>query len=190
MPTITQLQKHYDKLTDRERFALIHAAAHRDDETELKELQRTAPRKHVSYPSTIGLAQGFTFAGTFYMMEQQADLMLIFWMFHQYSDTFQTFDMVFEGRKIQTSAEELIDKMARRVLARAAAWQDLCRDYKIDSAAELEAYPRYAEMILLIGVLDAAAGEMGEEAQPSQDEITKALDGMRETIEHFVKDWA
>lgn len=190
MATIDQVKKHYDKLTDRERFALIHAAVHRNDDTELKELHRTAPRKHVSYPSTVGLAEGFNFAGTWYMMEQQADLMLIFWMFHQYSDTFETFEMVFEGHKIQTSADELIDKMARRVLARHIAWGKLCQDYKIDPVAELEAYPRYHEMILLVGILDVAAGEMGEEAQPSEEEIKTALESMRASVDRCVKDWA
>jgi hypothetical protein len=189
MATIDQIKKHYDKLTDPERFALMRAAIVRADDTELKELHKSAPRKHWSFPSTQGLAEGFQFADMWYMMEQQADLMLIFWMFHTYSDTFETFDIVFEGHKIQADAEEIVGKLISRVLTRAAAWMDLCQEYKLDPEAELQPYPRYDEMMLLIGILDAAAGEMGEEAQPSQDEIKKALEGMRGTIDHFIKDW-
>lgn len=189
MATIDQVKKHYDKLADRERFALLVAAAGRDDDAEIKELQRTAPRKHVSYPSTIGLSEGFRFAGYWYMLQQQSDMMTLFWMFSN-GDTFQNFDVVFEGRKIQGSYEDLAGLLVRRVLGNHIAWVELCNDYKIDPAAMLKDFPRFDVMQMMIGILDIAAGDMGPDAQPSHDEITKALEGMRATIEYSVKDWA
>ena len=38
------LQKHYDKLTDLERFRLVLAAKERDDENEAQALRDTAPK--------------------------------------------------------------------------------------------------------------------------------------------------
>jgi hypothetical protein len=191
MAGINDIKKHYDRLTDRERFALLVAAAGRDDDAEIKELQQTAQRKHVSYPSTIGLSEGFRFAGTWYMMQQQADLMTVHWMFYTFDDDPpRAFDWDFEGRQVHAYPEEIVGELIRRVLARHAAWQDLCQDYKIDPAAMLEIYPRFDVMQMMIGILTVAAQEKGPEAQPSQAHINNALEDMRGQIERLVADWA
>src|SRR6187455_3383195 len=80
MATIDQVKKHYDKLTARERFALLMAARDRDDDPEIKELLRTAPRKVWSMPNTNGLTEGFKFAGKWYMMEQLGNMASMYWI--------------------------------------------------------------------------------------------------------------
>jgi hypothetical protein len=53
------LARQYDQLTARERFALLLAAAAREDEFELSRLLLSAPRKHYAISDHHGLVQSF-----------------------------------------------------------------------------------------------------------------------------------
>ena len=80
MTNIDQIKKHYGKLTAPERFALLIAAAVREDAGEERALVDSAPTVSWEFPHTVGLTFGFRdltqhhviqqlgTAGTFFML--------------------------------------------------------------------------------------------------------------------------
>jgi len=60
------LARQYDQLTARERFALLLAAAAREDEFELSRLLLSAPRKHYAISDHHGLVQSFSWLSDYH----------------------------------------------------------------------------------------------------------------------------
>src|SRR5690242_12981824 len=109
MPTIDSLKKQYDKLTTRERFALLMTARDRDDANEISALIKSAPRKSWSMLTTYGLSEGFDFAGMWYMMEQLGYIAALYFMFENLqpdSPGAKAFNVTFHDRGTAINPDE------------------------------------------------------------------------------------
>lgn len=192
MTTIDQIKKHYAKLTALERFPLIVAAGARDDEAERRELMKSAPRKHWSMPNYYGLSEGFQFASMWYMIEQLGYIASIYWMMENADGDpgKRVYQVTMEKQEIKIDANEYINAAFKRVLINLAAWYRLCSEYKLDPEAMLKDLPHYDFMQWMIALIDAAAGQVGEELLPTEAEITKEFDDMRAVIEKLYSDWS
>lgn len=197
MTSINQLEKHYDKLTARERFALIAAAMEKGDRQTMKHLAQTGERKTWRVPVTNGLMEAFEFVASWYMMEQLGYVMTIYFIMGSFEDATQAskiFEITYKEHGLKITPDEVIDRYTRQLLANAEAWRQLCDEYKIDSEVFIKGLPHYDVLQLVILLFDGVAGMTdsapGADALPSHEDIAYHLDEMRKVIEYKAKDWA
>ncbi|GAB4540871.1 MAG: hypothetical protein Fur002_08330 [Anaerolineales bacterium] len=173
------LQKHYDKLTVKERFALIVAAGIRNDDQERAALLQSAPRKVFSYPHTNGLAEAFYFLATWHVMTQMG-----------YAAAFYHLLAYDEIQGIKTdsviiSSDEMMTLIQRRILEGRGAWRAICQEYGIDPAKMLEGLP-FIEMIEMTESIATAAAQI----RPIElADLPKAIEGYKAAIEQKSKHW-
>ena len=170
---LNTLQKHYDKLTARERYPLIVRAVLRDDEADRRALMDTAPKVRFTFPHTIGLAEGFTKLIHFYISEQLGRAALIF-MLIGFDDDRHQFKTTAHGEPITLG--DAIELSARRFMEGLEAWQVICKEYNLDPALISE-YCQHEH------VLNFA--EITIRAWYGEDYSTALLTGLESTIAGF-----
>jgi hypothetical protein len=201
MATIDQVKKQYNKMTARERFALVHAASVKDDRAARAEIMSASPRKRWAMPDYYGLSEGFQFAATWYMMQQLGHLATLYWMFENSHELDQVkpsanmktkprvFEVMHQGETYNIDLDDMAGKTIKRVLSNLAGWVRVCKEYNVDAYAMLRHYPHYDVLQMMIGILDSAAGLMGGDGPPSEEEIDAAAENIRGVIQQYEKDW-
>lgn len=173
---IKDLQKHYDKLTIKERFALIVAAGARNDDQEREALLRSAPRKVFSFPNTYGLSDAFEWLAMWHVLNQLG-----------YAASFY-FLLFYDDGEIKIKGFEYNDAMLliqRRILEGRESWRAICKEYGVDPEILLEGLP-YIEMIETTELMVRAANH---DAPLELTDLPENIDGLRAAIEHKCKGW-
>lgn len=192
MTSISQLEKLYDKLTARERFALIHAASLRNDDATRTALINASPRLRWAMPDYYGLAEGFEFISTWYMMDQLGFMASMYWLMDNADGEGRkgrTFTFIHEGEEVTIDLDTQLNDVMKRILAKHLAWRRLCKEYNVDADSMLEHYPHFETLQLILLIIDGAAGMVGEDALPAEAQILKELDNMRAVIEQETRKW-
>jgi hypothetical protein len=186
MATIDQLKKHYDKLTARERFALIMGAYARMDEPTIDELLASAPRKIFSMPHTRGLTDGFQFAAMYHMIDQLGWAASMYW-FMQASEGEKSGKVITIG-SVTYDLDDVLTNVFKRMLSNAEAWREMCQEYKIDPEGVLQHYPHAPMLEMIELIVNGAAVLMGEGGiDPREKDET--LKTYRMVIEHHAAGW-
>jgi hypothetical protein len=191
MPTIDQLKKQYDKLTAPERFALMIAAAIREDKAEERALEASAPKVNWEFPHTIGLTFGFRqlvknhlinvlgWAGSFFMLMYMSED----------ANAARRLETI-EAEEIPTG-EAVITLTARRFLEGVEAFRTVCREYNIDPAAMEEIYNPFPMLSLMMEVIARKGFEMASEELTDLEQQTAEYRGMIEgSREHWAENKA
>ncbi|MEK6751603.1 MAG: hypothetical protein AABZ00_04995 [Chloroflexota bacterium] len=176
---INAIQKHYDKLTTRERFALIVAAGMRGDEADRAALLRTAPRKTWSIPTTNGLAEAFNFLSMFHVM----DTLRLETNFYFLLSMGDEEDGIFE--KMGITSMDALENIARAILANCEAWRVVCSEYGVDPVKILDPLPG-ADCLEL---LEYMVKRMYESDPLELSDLQETIEGYRRTIETKRKEW-
>ena len=190
MATIESLKKHYDKLTARERYALMVSAGARGDKAERQALASSAPKVNFEFPNTQGLAEGFDFLTSWHVIQQLGNAGT-FWLL----------------MTLETEAEEAAEKVAtlegklypyfdaqtlaaRRFMEGLEAFKTVCREYGIDSQVMMGLYPGY-EMLLAFteSVIKSFYDKYSVELSELKD-IEATKQAYRSAIEHEREAWA
>jgi len=167
-----RLQKHYDKLTAKERFAAIVAAGMRGDDQEQDALMQSAPRKTFAVKEHYGISLAFERLSMYYQIRQLEYAGLL--MMASKIENPQDPDELFKS----------ICVLAKRYQTGAAAWAALCKEYGIDPQAPTQDLP--GDSVL------NWANRFANLLQDDQDlpELQKYLDDFRQSIEKMEGDWA
>jgi len=165
-----KLRANYDLLAPRERFAAIVAAAVRGDNEERQVLQDTTPMLGYNIPDTFGLTEGFRMAKAFYLIQQLHYAALMFLL------CIMDVDEKIDG------LDEAMLTTANKYCGYSEAWQRLCSEYGIDSAAMMEENP-FLDVLTVAGCFAAKISE------GDPDGVDDALEAMRETVKHEAKQW-
>jgi len=137
------LQRHYHKLTARERFTALMAAEARNDEREIDALLTTAPRVYRSFPHTYGLSEAWDVMALCYMVDQLsllADIQSAEALAETESDT-ESKDATDSGARTDERAGTVSHALLYVLTARAQAWRQVCGGYGVDPGHILKGLP-------------------------------------------------
>jgi len=156
------LQKHYDKLTARERYAAMVAANQRGDNQELAALAQSAPRIVFSVTDAYGLSRAFEFLAAHNHIMRLGYAALLFSL------------PLNDGRQADVT-EAFLAQVTRRILAERAAWQAICAEYGIDAELFL---PHSGIIARAEALVDEFLGEDadGEDAEDTIGEYRSAIE--------------
>lgn len=175
------LQKHYDKLTARERFAALTAAVIRNDEQERKALLQSAPRKVFSYPNTQGLYDAFFFLSMWHVMNQlgyAASLYFMLEMIWDESETIQIGDVII-------NFDDAFILVQRRILEGCEAWRVICKEYGQDPNFWLDTLP-FVETLETMELITRAANK---DNPLELTDLQETINGYRKAIETKSAGW-
>jgi hypothetical protein len=175
---INAIQKHYDKLTVKERFAALVAAGMRGDDQEREALLRSAPRKTFSVPHTYGLSEAFISLSMWHVIDQLGYAVTFYFLI--FNDEIES-DIQIEGFDFN----DIMILLQRRILTGREAWRAICKEYGVDPEKMLEALP-YTEMIDLVELIVRAANH---DAPLELTDLQETIDGLRAVIETKRKEW-
>jgi hypothetical protein len=135
------LARLYDRLTPRERLALIVAASARGDEADRARLLASAPTGLFRVPDYYGLAEGLRTLALFHVAEM-LDLAARCW----HASGMQAQEHDFKGRAGQAQRARWLD--AERLLAyllvvNADGWRRFCSEMRVDGDRLLKELPGY-----------------------------------------------
>jgi hypothetical protein len=181
---INAIQKHYDKLTVKERFALIVAAGVRNDDQELDALLRSAPRKVFSFPNTYGLSDAFIFLSMWHVMNQLGLCASVYYIAIVGEDESKLKGVKIAGKPFTFG--DGMDFLFTRIMTNCEAWRVICKEYGVDPEKMLEGYP-YIEMIDLTELTARTAYLDAPLELPELQETI--INGYREVIETKRKQW-
>jgi len=179
MATIDQVKKHYDKLTAKERYALMVAARARGDMAERELLIQTAPKILFEYPHCKGLADGFEDLTNWHIM-QQLGTAGFFWMLIYLNETSEGEIEAREREEIPTE-ETILTFTARRFLEGQEAYKAICQEYGLDPEVIQDSYNCFPELTAFTEIIMRKGFELSETELTGLEE-TKA--DYREVIEH------
>ena len=181
MATIDQIKKHYDKLTARERFALMTAAYARGDDSEAKELLRTAPRKHYSVAHTEPLNQAFEFIAMMHIMSQLGHAAGMYYMM-----------LACDGGALNVkigdetfTEERALELLHRNIIGGRDAFRLICEEYKLDPNDILSQYP-FVETVEIGEALVRIAAEIDEPTEVSTS-YRRSVSKMRPTTPQHIQ---
>lgn len=180
---INTIQKHYDKLTVKERFALLVAASARGDDQDREALLRSAPRKVFSFPNTYGLSDAFEWLAMWHGMNQLGICASAYYLAIVVEDESENTHVKIAGEPF--SFGDALDILFKRIVTNCEAWRVICKEYGVDSEKILEGLP-YIEMIELT---ELTARERYFDAPLELPELQETVNGLRAVIEHKRKDW-
>jgi hypothetical protein len=184
MATLDQVKKQYDRLTSRERFALIVAAAARDDKADRTALIDSAPRRRWSVPHTWGISQGFIALTDYHLINQLGAAATIWLMSYWGEDGDQEFTDPATGERYSiTEAHALA---VRRFVENADAFKAVCEEYKVDPGAFNGMYPLYDMMLVFTEI---AARKFAEGLGMEFPELEETKKAYRLIVEKHIKDW-
>jgi hypothetical protein len=178
MTTIDQIQKHYDKLTAPERFALMIKAGARGDQAERRALADSAPKVAFEFPNVKGLSEGFEFLTTWHIIQQLGAIVTFYFMLLIDDDGGEVVD----GHTLA----DVIQLCQRRFLEEAEAYRAVCKEYNVDPETLTGLYPsrldiETAELIILAGTKD----------NPIElTDLQPTIEAYREAIERARVEWA
>jgi hypothetical protein len=191
------LAKLYDRLTPRERLALIIAAVERGDAAEADRLSRSAPRIQVGLPDYHGLGDGLLLLALFHLIGQ-LERGLIYW---HTSATAVDWEECPARHQDHGRAERLwaVARMtAYRLCVEADAWTQFCSELHIDPEALLRDLPGYDTLRLtqeaarlLLWTAEEAATYLRRLGPPGAQPPTVegAAKAMRDFIDQRVAWW-
>jgi hypothetical protein len=184
MATLDQLKKHYSKLTAPERFALMIAAAIREDKAEEDALEASAPKVNFEFPHTVGLSYGFRqlvknhlinvlgWAGSFFMLMYMSED----------ANAARRLSTI-EAEEISTG-ETAITLTARRFLEGMEAFKAICGEYNIDPAAMEEIYNPFPMLLVMTEIITREAFKMSgtelTDLEKIKTEYRGVIEGSRE----------
>jgi len=180
---IKDLQKHYDKLTIKERFALIVAARGRNDDQEQDALLRSAPRKIFSFPNTYGILDSFDWLAMWHVMNQLGLCASAY-----YLTTVVENERELTGVKIASKPfnfRDALDFLFKKIVTNCEAFRVICKEYGVDPEKILEGLP-YIEMIELT---ELTARTADIDTLLELPELQETIEGLRAVIEHKCKSW-
>lgn len=183
---IKDLQKHYDKLTIKERFALLVAAGARGDDQDREALLRSAPRKTWSMPNTYGLSDAFVFASMWHVMYLLSCETSFYFLMTIADDTdMDNMSIKIEGEKF--SFMDALEKVQHDILRTCEAWRAVCSEYGIDGEKLTEHLPGGNMLGMLESMMKRYAADMDIEI--TADELEEAKADLRAVIETARKQW-
>ncbi len=173
---IQSIQKHYDKLTTRERFALLTAAIYRGDEADRAALVSSSPRKTWSIPTTHGIVEAFNFLAMWHVMTMQ-ELDSLYWLLLAIGD---------DETKLSDDNTwlDMMGDIQRRGLSRDSAWRTVCNEYSVDPDKQIADYPGAVS----IGFFVDAMKEYSEH-NPVDVDPAEYINDLRAVIEIKRKEW-
>jgi hypothetical protein len=172
---INAIQKHYDKLTIKERFAALVAAGMRGDDQERDALLRSAPRKVFSFPNTYGLSDTFEFLSMWHVLNQLGYVASFYCLLGMGDD----------------EREEIFDGALAGLLfflTNCEAWRAICKEYGVDPEKILEGLP-FAEIMTMTELVALRVYDALYNAPLELPELQETIDGLRAVIETKRKDW-
>ncbi|MCZ2127423.1 MAG: site-specific integrase [Anaerolineales bacterium] len=122
------LQKHYGKLTAKERYAAMIAANLRDDVQECAALITSAPRKTWSVSTLCGLAEAFEMAERWHQMNQLGYAAALYFL------------IAHDGESDGEHADAKLT-ILRKILTEREIWRRVCGEYGLDADALLAKLP-------------------------------------------------
>jgi len=179
------IQKHYDKLTARERFALTIQAAAREDEAERRALIDTAPKVTFEFPHTIGLHEGFRQLVKMHMI-QQLGRAGTFFMLIGFNDDKHKFNLTEQGEAVTIG--DAIELCARRFMEGLEAFAVICKEYDVDAEVLKTDYDYDYVLMFAEAVIRAW---YGDDCSPTLlPDLESKITQFREIIETSRQDWA
>lgn len=185
MATIDHIKKQYNKLTARERFALMVAADIRGDELEANALADSAPKVNWEFPHTVGLTYGFRQLVKHHIAQQLGTAGTFFMLMYLWQDEASA-DRLDAVEDFEIPNESMLGLFARRFLEGLEAFRAVCQEYNVDPAAMDDIYNPAP---LLTGVMKAVTRlGFADNTELTDLEATKA--GYRAIIETSREHWA
>lgn len=166
------IQQHYDKLTNNERFSLLLAAAAREDIAERGKILQATPRKRWEVHTTFGLGNAFDWLAMWHMMQQLGQGAALYYLL--YND-----DLAAD------QAKETIELLQRRILETRKAWQIVCAEYGADPAQLLDGLP----FIELYNQIGRTAETMQIDNPQELADLPENIEALRAAVEIKRKEW-
>jgi hypothetical protein len=179
MATIDQIKRHYDRLSSRERFALMIAAGTRGDNAERMLLSDTAPKIAFSFLHTMPLADAFDSLTSFHMI-QQLGTASSFWMLLRWAEVDQD-EPVYEGHSIG----DAIELAGRRFLEGRDAFRSVCKEWDVDPETMQGMYGDYDHVLAITEFVLRAVDEDG----PILTDLEKTIDAYKSLITRELEKW-
>ena len=166
------LRKNYDKLTARERYSAILAAAERGDKDELQALKKSAPKYCYNIRHHYGIVIAFECLAKDYIMNQLHLFILGLWLGLEYLKDAD------HGNK---TWDRLV-QVARAFLTQTEAWRKVCHEYQVNPDFFLKALPG--------GHVVSHGEEMARTLYDGElNEIESAVDSLRKVLENKAAEW-
>lgn len=181
---ITNLQKHYGKLTIDERFKLLNAAQSRGDDADRAALIQSAPRKVWSIPNTAGLSDAFDMASMFHVITMLGLEANYYFLLSIGDDTASEFESALKKRG-DVSLMDCMYKIQHDILLTCEAWRVVCSEYGVDPVKILQGLPN-AE---LIGLLETTVKVYFQDDPIELVGLDEAVNDIRNVIEYMRKRW-
>ena len=175
IPLENSIQKHYDKLSARERFALLVAAGLRGDYADRAALISSAPRKTFSVPNTYGLSDAFQFAAMWHVMTLANYEAAYYLCLAVTADDYQD--------EVGKDAAEGIPVILQKANIEFMAWRELCAEYGVDPDKLCESFPNAEGLDLFERMVIVSCDT------PDAEEVTRNVNDMRGMIETLRKRW-
>ena len=183
MPTLEQVKKHYDKLTARERFALMVAAGARGDRAARRELADAAPTVSFIFPHVKGLSEGFETLTHHHIMQQLGTAGNFFMLLHL-SEGQENEPITGESGQVYTAGDALT-LTARRFMEGLTAYRAVCQEYDIDPDAMRAIYQQYEQLTAFAELVISQGFDVAELA-----DIESTKEAYRKLIETSRERWA
>jgi len=174
---MTAITKQYDKLTVTERFTLLHSAIKRGDDADLAALQRSAPCKTWSIPTTRGLVDAFQFLSMFHIMAMQENSVL-------YNLLLDVDDDLNELNTGGYTWIELLNLLQARTLSRDAAWRVVCLEYGINPEDLTSDLPGAESVLFFVEVM-----KRSNDINPVNVDPTEYINDLHAVIEKNRAEW-
>ncbi len=187
MATIDQIKKHYDKLTARERFALVVAAAGREDKAERTALIDSAPEVTFTFPHIKGLAEGFRDLTSYHLAQQLGTAGTFFMLTGFDYEPGKNYEMTNTITGETFTPDDAIELIARRFMEGQEAYKTVCAEYGVDPETMTAGRPSYPELLAMCELVIRVAYDDGP-PELAGLEATKAT--YRELIETERAEWA
>lgn len=180
---LQQIEKHYDKLTARERFALMMAAQARGDQGTQIALGSSAPTVTFEFSHCKGLADGFEDLTRYHAMQQLGTAGTFFMLVYlQSDDGTNQFTATINGEEVTT--ESAITLCARRYLEGLEAYHAVCQEYDIDPEYLEENYLRYPELLAFTELIVRRGFDLSKteltDLEATKQSYRKVIDQARE----------
>ncbi len=174
---MTAITKQYDKLTAPERFTLVQSAIRRGDGADLEALQRSAPRKTWSIPTTRGLVEAFQFLSMFYIMAMQENSTLYF-LFLNMDDNKKEWNIGGYAWR------DLLNLLQARTLSRDEAWRAVCKEYGVDPDDQIKDLPGAESVSFFVETM-----KRWQDMNPVKIDTTDYINDLHAVIERSRKEW-
>jgi hypothetical protein len=166
------LRKNYGKLTARERYSAILAAAERGDKDELQALKKSAPKYCYNICHHYGIVIAFEGLAKDYIMNQLYLFILGLLLGQAYLRDPDQGDVIWDT----------LEQVSMGFLTRAEAWRKVCHEYQVNPDFFLKAFPG--------GHVISRGEDMARTLYDGElKEIETAVDSMRKALENKAAEW-